>query len=67
MTARAEAALGGSAERGPIRDLLCLPTASVLQIGGTETSVRRRFLGSASDKPLLAYICGGGDVEGKEQ
>ena len=32
------------------------------QLEGTETSVRRRFLGSASDKPLLDCVFVAGDA-----
>jgi hypothetical protein len=37
--------------------LLCLRTVPGLPLWGTETSVRRRFVGQLSDKPLLASIC----------
>jgi hypothetical protein len=36
--------------------LLCLPTAPELPLQETETSVRLRFFGQHSDKPLPAHI-----------
>jgi len=39
-------------ERKSTFRVLCLPVASCCQLGGAETSVRRRFLGSSQSKPL---------------
>jgi hypothetical protein len=43
------------AERGPIRDLLCLPTAPALPLWGTETSERRRFLAALGQAAACPY------------
>ncbi len=47
------------------RSKSCLPMAPGLRIGGAETSVRRRFLRSASDKSVLGriYLRGASDLK----
>jgi hypothetical protein len=57
MTARVrQRMLAGFAERGPIRDLLCLPTAPALPLWGTETSERRRFLAALGQAAACPYL-----------